>query len=265
MLVMKEKLYTIIYGVDTPAGKAFDIGLIISVVLSVLVVMLESVSWMAESYADVFSFLEWFFTILFTIELILRLYCVRSKTRYIFSFYGIVDIVSILPSFLTYFFPGLRSFGIIRAFRIMRIFRVLKLNRYLIASHQLREAMIASREKITVFLGTVIFMVFTIGAIMYLVEGEENGFTSIPKSIYWAIVTMTTVGFGDIVPKTTLGQFISSVLMIIGYGVIAVPTGLVSAEMVAQKDKNVKRACDNCDKVGHDENAKFCNSCGERL
>lgn len=262
---MKEKIYTIIFGTNTPAGKAFDIGLIVSVVLSVIVVMLESVESLANEYLNLFLFFEWFFTILFTIELALRLYCVEVKSKYIFSFYGIIDIVSILPAYLTFFFPGLHSFSVIRAFRILRIFRILKLNRYLIASNQLREALKASREKITVFLGTVIFMVFTIGAVMYLVEGEESGFTSIPKSIYWAIVTMTTVGFGDIVPKTPLGQFISSVLMIIGYGVIAVPTGLVSAEMVGQKMKNFQRHCDQCDKAGHHDSARFCDHCGAKL
>lgn len=262
---VKEKLFTIIYGVDTPAGKAFDIGLIISVILSVLVVMLESVNALETSYPLVFSRLEWFFTILFSCELALRLYCARSKIRYLFSFYGVVDLISILPAYLTFLFPGLHSFGILRVFRILRIFRIFKLNRYLIASNQLKEALLASREKITVFLGTVIFMVFSIGAVMYLIEGEENGFTSIPKSIYWAIVTMTTVGFGDIVPKTNLGQFISSILMIIGYGVIAVPTGLVSSEMVAQKSQDLKKACDNCDKTGHHRHAKYCDHCGEKL
>lgn len=262
---MKEKLYEIIFEADTTAGKAFDIALIVSVILSVFVVMMESVESVSDANPDLFTFLEWFFTILFSVELILRIYCARNWKKYLFSFYGIVDLISILPSYLTFVFPALSSFGVIRAFRILRIFRILKLNRYLIASNQLTEALKASREKITVFLGVVIFMVFSMGAVMYLIEGKENGFTSIPKSVYWAIVTMTTVGFGDIVPKTALGQFISSILMIVGYGVLAVPTGLVTAEMVAQKALDISKKCKPCNITAHDPEANYCYKCGEKL
>ena len=262
---VKEKLYEIIFEADTTAGKAFDIALIVSVILSVLAVMMESVEALSEAYPQLFNFLEWLFTILFSIELILRIYCARDWKNYLLSFYGLVDLVSILPSYMTFLFPGLSSFGVIRAFRILRIFRILKLNRYLIASNQLAGALKSSREKITVFLGTVIFMVFSMGAVMYLIEGKENGFTSIPKSVYWAIVTMTTVGFGDIVPKTALGQFISSILMIVGYGVIAVPTGLVTAEMVAQKSLDITKKCEPCNINAHDPEANYCYKCGKKL
>lgn len=232
--------------------------------------MMESVEAVFNAMPQFFKFLEWFFTIIFTIELILRIYCARSCRSYLFSFYGMVDFISVLPSYLTFFFPALSSFAVIRAFRILRIFRILKLNRYTHASNQLAEALKSSKEKITVFLGTVVFMVFSIGAVMYLVEGKENGFTSIPQSVYWAIVTMTTVGFGDITPKTPLGQFISSILMIVGYGVIAVPTGLVTAEMVAQKTqeenlKSAKNFCAPCNLSDHRSNAEHCYQCGKKL
>jgi voltage-gated potassium channel len=266
---LKSKLYEIIFEADTPYGKAFDVALIISVILSVLVVMLESVESLEEQYGSFFIFAEWFFTIIFSIELALRLFCVDKIHKYLFSFYGIIDLVSILPAYLTSFFPGLQSLGVIRALRILRIFRILKLNRYMLASLSLTSALKASKHKIIIFLGVVITLVFVIGAIMYLVEGKENGFTSIPKSIYWAIVTITTVGFGDMVPKTPLGQIISSFLMIAGYGILAVPTGLVSAEMVYQKLELIKenKPCTNsdCDVFQHDPDAVFCSKCGSKL
>ena len=263
---MKQKIHTIIFGTDTPAGKAFDVGLIITVLLSVLAVMLESVESLNTQYESLFDIAEWFFTILFSIELILRIYCVDRVSKYVFSFYGMVDILSILPAYLTFFFPGLRSLGIIRALRILRIFRILKLNRYMIASNSLASALKASRHKIIVFLGVITTLVFVLGAVMYLVEGKENGFTSIPKSVYWAIVTLTTVGFGDIVPKTTLGQIISSFLMIAGYGIIAVPTGLVSAEMVAQKlEDNPSNECPKCQTKCANNEQNFCHHCGHKL
>lgn len=264
---IRKKIFVIIFGADTPAGRAFDIGLIISVILSVLVVTLESVNSLKSQYDAIFYFLEWFFTILFSFELILRLVSVEKKSHYIFSFYGIVDIISVLPAYLTFFFPGLQSFAVIRALRILRIFRILKLKRYIMAGDTLTEALNQSKPKIIVFLGTVTTIVFVMGAVMYLVEGSENGFTSIPKGVYWAIVTMTTVGFGDVVPHTPLGQFISSLLMIMGYGVIAVPTGLVTADIVAHKmtNKDYTIACPECQKVGHEEQAKFCNHCGHEF
>lgn len=263
----KQKLYVIIFEADTPMGKAWDIGLILTVLASVLVVMLESVESLKQQYDVYFEFTEWFFTILFTIELILRLISTDRKFKYLFSFYGIVDTLSILPSYLAVISPGLRSLEIIRIFRLLRIFRILKLNRYMIASSSLSRALNASRPKIIVFLGVIITSVFIMGAVMYLVEGKENGFSSIPKSVYWAIVTVTTVGFGDVVPKTVLGQLISSLLMILGYGILAVPTGLVTTEMVHQKIAEGKNdlECSNCGHKIHDNEAHYCSHCGHKL
>lgn len=267
MSPLKRKIYDIIFGTETRAGKLFDIALIISVLLSVITVMLESVDSLNVMYAREFEIAEWLFTILFSIELALRLYCVEKKSKYIFSFFGVIDVLSIVPLYLTSIFPALRSFGIIRAFRILRIFRILKLNRYMLASRGLSEALFASRAKIIVFLGVTVTTVFIIGAFMYLIEGEENGFTSIPESIYWAVVTITTVGYGDITPQTVPGKLLSSVLMLVGYGIIVVPTGLVSAEMVNQKlDKRFKtNVCPNCNHAIHTKNAKFCSDCGQEL
>lgn len=264
---LKDKIYEIIFETDTPAGKAFDIALVISVILSVVAVMLESVESLNTVYFRYFEMAEWFFTILFSIELALRLYCVENKAKYIFSFYGIIDVLSILPLYLTSIFPVMRSFGIIRAFRILRIFRILKLNRYMNASNSLSDALLASRPKIIVFLGVTMTVVSIIGAVMYLIEGKSNGFTSIPKSIYWAIVTLTTVGYGDIVPQTVLGKILSSMLMIIGYGIIAVPTGLVSAEIVSKKLTEFRKnqMCKKCHKELHDKDAYYCSNCGDSL
>jgi voltage-gated potassium channel len=267
MSALKEKIYEIIFKVDTPAGKAFDIVLIFTVILSVIFVMLESVETLNTQYPGVFKVAEWVFTILFSIELMLRLYSVEKKTKYLFSFYGIVDVLSIIPLYLTWMFPAASSFGIIRTFRILRIFRILKLNRYMNASNSLSDALYASRHKIIVFLGVTLTIVSTIGAIMYLIEGKAHGFTSIPKSIYWAIVTLTTVGYGDIVPQTVVGKALSSMLMIIGYGIIAVPTGLVSAEIVTKKLQENKKdhQCPQCHKSIHEQDANFCANCGQNL
>lgn len=267
MTPLKKKIYEIIFGTETKAGRLFDIALIISVLMSVIFVMLESVESLQQKHQDLFIFAEWFFTIIFSIELALRLYCVEKKTKYLFSFYGVIDVLSIVPLYLTSIFPALTSLGIIRAFRILRIFRILKLNRYMNASNKLGEALYASRYKIIVFLGVTVTVVSIIGTIMYLIEGKENGFTSIPKSIYWAIVTLTTVGYGDIVPQTIPGKMLSSVLMIIGYGVIAVPTGLVSAEIVTKKIEELRKdhQCPNCHKDIHDRDANFCANCGHNL
>lgn len=259
---MKQKIYQIIFGHETKWGKQFDIWLIVLVMASVFVVMLETVESLSHTYGTVFIILEWIFTILFTLELFLRLYCLDKKFKYVFSFYGLVDIISILPSYLSFFIPGAQNFIIVRAFRMLRIFRILKLNQYTEAGHQLQSAMLASRAKITVFLGFIITSVLIIGALMYLIEGAESGFTSIPKSVYWAIVTMTTVGYGDITPQTVPGQILSSALMIIGYGVLAVPTGIVTAEMTKQNMSH--QECQSC-KSKSSMQAKFCQNCGTKL
>ncbi|MBD64951.1 MAG: ion transporter [Halobacteriovoraceae bacterium] len=264
---LKQELRRIIFGTDTKAGKTFDLILIVTVILSIIIVMLESVEELRDQFQFQFFVMEWLFTLLFTFEIALRIYCAEKKSKYIFSFYGVVDFLSILPAYLTALFPGLHTLGVIRALRILRIFRILKLNRYVLAADELLRALSASKAKITIFLGTVITLVIVIGALMYLVEGPENGFTSIPKGIYWAIVTMTTVGFGDVVPQTPLGQFISSSLMIIGYGIIAVPTGLVTVDLVSQRMNEYYTTieCIKCHKTNHEKTAHFCSTCGEKL
>jgi voltage-gated potassium channel len=266
-MTTKQKIYEIIFEADTPAGKAFDITLIVAVLISVAAVMLETVDSLSSKYALLFVVQEWFFTVLFSVELVLRVYSAPKKLSYIFSFYGLVDIISILPKYLEMVFPAAGTLGVIRAFRILRIFRIMKLNRYIMASDTLLDALMSSKAKIIVFLGTVTIIVLIMGSLMYLIEGPAHGFTSIPKSVYWAIVTMTTVGYGDITPQTPIGQIISSILMITGYGVIAVPTGLVTSEMVGQKIKqNIKSIeCVECGKDTHQVGAMYCSNCGHSL
>ena len=259
---LKQKIYTIIFEHDTRYGKLFDVWLIIFVLLSVIVVMLESISVYKANYYNLFEIVEWFFTIAFSIELLLRLYCVEKKLNYVFSFFGVVDIVSILPTYLSIFIPGAQSFIVFRALRMLRIFRILKLQKYTLAGSNLQSALSASRPKITVFLGFVLTIVLIVGALMYLIESRDSGFTSIPKSVYWAIVTMTTVGYGDITPQTPLGQLLSSFLMIVGYGVLAVPTGIVSVEM-AKVDMALE--CRSCGSIINKNTAKFCEHCGIKV
>jgi voltage-gated potassium channel len=263
----KLKFYEIIFESDTTAGKAFDVGLLISIVLSVIVVMLESVQSIKAQWGEYFLIAEWFFTILFTLEYTGRLWVVLNKRKFIFSFFGIVDLLSILPTYLMLFLPGVQSLLVIRSLRLLRIFRIFKLTRFVGESQNLTLALKASQHKIVVFITTVLTSVVIFGTILYLVEGRENGFTSIPKSIYWAIVTMTTVGYGDIAPQTALGQTIASMIMILGYGIIAVPTGIVSAEMVQLKrlERNSNQRCPHCLKEGHDADAMWCKYCGGKL
>lgn len=264
----KEKIHEIIFEADTPMGKAFDVILMVAIIASVIVVMLETVQDLHVNYRQIFIILEWGFTIFFTIEYSLRLYCVYRPMKYATSFYGIVDLLSILPTYLSFFFAGFHSLMIIRALRLMRIFRIFKLGHFMNEGAVLVEAMKASRVKITVFLIFISVLVTIIGAIMYLVEGGEpdSNFTSIPKSIYWAIVTLTTVGYGDIAPVTHLGQFLAAAVMILGYAVIAVPTGIVTNELMREiKGSNNTQACRYCAKEGHDDDAKHCKYCGEIL
>ena len=228
---MRKKLYRIIFESDTPAGKAFDVALLIAILLSILVVTLESVHWIMAKYNGVIKAAEWFFTILFTIEYALRIYCAPRRLRYILSFYGLIDFISILPTFLSLFVAGTQYAMVIRSLRLLRVFRVLKLTHFLGEAEVLRKALRQSAAKIIVFIGVVVTMVYIVGALMYLIEGPENGFTSIPTSVYWAVVTLTTVGYGDIAPQTIAGQMLATVVMILGYGIIAVPTGIVSVEM----------------------------------
>lgn len=227
----KERLYQIIFESDTPLGKGFDVALLIAILLSIITVMMESVQSFDARYGKFINTLEWTFTVMFTIEYILRIYCARSRRGYVKSFYGLVDLIAILPTYLSLIVAGSQYVLIVRSLRLLRVFRVLKLYHFLGEAEVLGKALRQSAAKITVFIGTVVTLIFIIGSIMYLIEGPENGFTSIPVAIYWAIVTLTTVGYGDIAPQTIAGQLLASVVMIMGYGIIAVPTGIVSVEL----------------------------------
>lgn len=262
----KNRLHEIIFEADTKSGKIFDVFLIVTILLSVIVVMLDSTKSITIKYGDLLHRLEWGFTILFTIEYILRLYCVKKPIKYALSFYGIVDLLAIVPTYFTLFFPASRYFTVIRILRVLRIFRILKFVQYIGASKTLLIALKQSRRKITVFLLTIFTLVIIFGSLMYIIEGEENGFTSIPRSIYWAIVTLTTVGYGDISPNTPLGQLFASIIMILGYGIIAVPTGIVTSELVKTEKKEIStQVCRYCNKEGHDNDAKHCKYCGNKL
>ena len=261
-------LHEVIFEADTPVGKAFDVALLTAIVLSTLAVMLESVKSIRADYAVTLRFIEWLFTILFTIEYVLRLICVRRPVRYAVSFFGIVDLLAIVPTYVSLFAPGAQSLLVIRALRLLRAFRIFKLARFLNEGQVLSRALWASRHKIAVFLGTVLTIVMIVGATMYLVEGEASGFTSIPRSMYWAIVTLTTVGYGDVSPQTPLGQALASVVMILGYGIIAVPTGIVTVELsrAARDATRVSTAaCRHCSAEGHDHDASYCKYCGAKL
>ena len=259
------KLQEIIFEADTFSGKVFDVLLIGCIFLSVVVVLLDSVNSIRTSYGSILNAVDWFITILFTLEYILRLSCVGKPSSYAFSFYGLIDFFAILPTYLSLLVPGTHYLSAIRIFRVLRVFRVLKLVQYLGEAERLANALKASRRRIAVFLFAVITLVIVLGSTMYLIEGEENGFTSIPLSIYWAVVTMTTVGYGDISPKTPIGQALSVIVMIIGYAIIAVPTGIVSVELAEQKMAISTQACPECSAEGHDDDAEFCKYCGTKL
>jgi len=265
----QARLHEIIFEADTPEGKAFDVALLIAILASVTTVVLESVTEIRLEYGSTLLTIEWIFTTLFTLEYVLRLLSVGKPLRYALSFFGLVDLLSILPAFLSLFIGGTRSLSVIRTLRLLRVFRVLKLGHFVGAERMLYAALRASSRKITVFLGVVLTLVLILGSLMYLIEGEENGFTSIPVAVYWAIVTLTTVGYGDIAPQTVLGQFFASVVMVMGYGIIAVPTGIVSVEMAAvargEAYGQSTQACPQCSREGHDTDASFCKICGASL
>lgn len=259
-------LHEIIFEADTFEGKVFDVALLIAILLSVFVVMLESVDFIRMEHGALLRTLEWGFTILFTIEYIARILVIIKPTKYIFSFLGIVDFLSTIPTYLSLIIVGSQSLLILRTIRLLRVFRIFKLSRYLGEASVIRAAMMASRRKITVFLGLVVIIVFIVGTMMYLIEGKEHGFTSIPRSIYWAIVTLTTVGYGDIAPGTVFGQTIASILMILGYAIIAVPTGIVTTEFANAKKLSLNtQSCPACSREGHDDDAKHCKFCGSKL
>lgn len=261
---VRFRLHEIIFEADTPAGRHFDLLVQIAILTSVLVVMLDSVGSFRQQYGGLLYIAEWFFTILFTLEYLLRLYCIGRPLKYARSFFGVVDLLSVLPTYIALFLPGGQYLLSIRILRLLRIFRILKLVKYVGEAETLIRAMRSSSRKITVFLLTVSTLVVIFGSVMYLVEGEQNGFTSIPRSIYWAVVTMTTVGYGDISPKTNLGQVISSIIMVVGYGIIAIPTGIVTAELAFNRQVT-SRCCPECSRYGHDPEAKFCKHCGQQL
>ena len=263
----KQKLHDIIYEADTPAGKWFDIILIHTILVSIILVMLESVESFDNNYHDFLNISEWIITILFSIEYIARVVTIKKPSSYIFSFYGIIDFLATIPKYVSIFFVGTHALVALRALRLLRVFRILKLTRYLGASRTLVTALQASKIKIAVFLFSIFVLTIILGTIMYLIEGPQNGFTSIPYSMYWSIVTLTTVGYGDISPNTPLGQFIASLVMILGYGIIAVPTGIVTSEMTKQDAKihTNTQSCPNCSFDKHIDNAEFCHKCGEKL
>ncbi len=263
---LRARTAEIIFGHDTWGGKAFDVALIVAILASVLVVMLETVTDLREAHGELLRGAEWFFTLLFTAEYLVRLWCTDHPGRYARSFFGVVDLISVLPTWLSAFLPGTQALLTVRALRLLRIFRVLKLGQYTSEASHLGHALARSRQKITVFLAVVATLVLVLGSLMYLIEGPQNGFTSIPRSVYWAVVTLTTVGYGDITPHTVSGQVLASVVMILGYGIIAVPTGIVTVEL-ARPDgaPQPRRDCPRCGLSPHDADARHCKRCGERL
>ncbi|MBL0713739.1 MAG: ion transporter [Desulfosarcina sp.] len=262
----RHKLHEVIFEADTPPGRWFDTLLIICILASVAIVMLDSVVAVNRAYGRWLYLWEWLFTVLFTLEYLLRLICVQRPGRYATSFFGVVDLLAVLPTYLSALIPGGQYFIVIRILRLLRVFRVFKLVQFLGEARLLHTALRASMRKIAVFLLTVLTLVIVFGALMYVIEGADNGFTSIPRSIYWAIVTMTTVGYGDRAPRTALGQILASFIMIIGYGIIAVPTGIVTVELAQTVQRQVStQACPSCSAEGHDHDAQHCKYCGNRL
>ncbi|MEL0650304.1 MULTISPECIES: ion transporter [unclassified Algibacter] len=272
----KIRLHEIIYEADTPKGKLFDVILLIAIIASIVLVMLESIKSFDAKYHNLLNISEWIITILFSIEYIARIVTVKKPLKYVTSFYGIIDLLSTSPKYISLLFGGIHALAALRALRLLRVFRILKLARFLGASQVLTNSLKASRAKISVFLFAVLILSIIFGTLMYLIEGEVSGFTSIPVSVYWCIVTLTTVGFGDIAPITPIGQLIAAIIMILGYGIIAVPTGIVSAEYVNQsKDKDAtpqkpkvnlnSQSCQNCLASNHKDEAEFCYNCGNKL
>ena len=263
---LRERAHEVIFEADTRAGRAFDIVSMVLIVASVVAVVLESVGWVHEHFGSVLRTTEWVLTVVFSLEYVARLLAVQRPLRYATSFFGVVDLLSVLPSYLSMLFPGAQALLVVRSLRLLRVFRVLKLARFLGEAQVIGTALRASSHKIAVFLGTVLVIVLIMGALMYVVEGPEHGFTSIPRAIYWAIVTLTTVGYGDLYPRTDFGRFLASFVMITGYGIIAVPTGIVTAELTVAMRKPIStQACPHCSAEGHDVDAAHCKYCGSKL
>lgn len=262
---LKHRLHEIIYEADTKGGKLFDVILLIAILASILFVMLESVQSIDEKYGPFLDVAEWVITILFSLEYVLRIVTVKKPWKYIFSFYGIIDLLSTIPKYVSLILIDSHNLAVLRALRLLRIFRILKIARYIGASNRLLLALRSSRAKIAVFLLFVLILCIILGTIMYMIEGAENGFTSIPRSVYWAIVTLTTVGYGDIAPVTALGQLIASAIMILGYAIIAIPTGIVGSEMMNANIHTNTQSCPNCMRDSHQDGAIFCYHCGDKL
>ncbi len=262
---LQRRTYTVIFGHDTPAGRLFDVLLIVAIVASVIVIMLESVASVREEYGSLLRGAEWFFTVIFTVEYATRLWCVGRPLAYARSFLGLIDLLAVLPTYLSLLLPGGQVLTVVRILRVLRVFRILKLGHYVGEARILARALRASRHKITIFVLTVITITVIVGSLMYLIEGPDRGFTSIPRGVYWGIVTLTTVGFGDITPQTPWGQAVASVVMIMGYGIIAVPTGIVTAELVYSARSEAGLTCPECGRTGHDADAQHCKWCGTRL
>ena len=264
----REHAYEVIFEADTPAGKLFDVVLLGAIALSMLVITLESVTWIRESHGASLARAELFFTLLFTAEYLARVWCSQRPIRYVTSFYGVIDLLAILPTYLSFCLPvaGAEQLAVVRSLRLMRTFRIFKLGHMLSEASQLKQALLASRAKITVFLAFMLIIVVIVGSAMHLVEGEESGFSSIPAGMYWAVVTMTTVGYGDIVPRTTAGKALAAIIMFLGYGLIVVPMGIVSSELAHAARKPVTtQVCPECLKEGHDTDAAHCKYCGTGL
>ncbi len=263
---LKHHLYVIIFGTHTKAGRAFDLALIVAILASLVVLVLESIPSVRAVWGTKLRYMEYTFTALFTLEYLLRLYCSPKPVAYAKSFYGVIDLLAILPTYLAIFFPSASFMGVIRALRVMRIFRVLKLVRYLQDSNILLRSLLMAKRKIFIFFTTVAILVTIFGALIYVIEGPQNGFTSIPQSIYWAIVTITTVGYGDLVPQTALGKAIASMTMLLGYSILAVPTGIITAELNQEMSSHKTLVkCPNCMQTGHDSDALHCKHCGSEL
>ncbi|MCZ4307932.1 MULTISPECIES: ion transporter [Vibrio] len=263
---LKHHLYVIIFGTHTPAGRAFDISLIVAILASLLVLILESIPNVMTEWSQQLRYIEYTFTALFTLEYLLRLYCSPKPKSYATSFYGVVDLLAILPTYLAIIFPGASFMGVVRLLRVMRIFRILKLVRYLQDSNILLRSLLMARRKILIFFSTVGILVVIFGALIFVIEGPENGFTSIPHSIYWAIVTITTVGYGDMIPQTALGKAIASLTMLLGYSILAVPTGIITAELSNEMNSHKELVkCPNCNRAGHDSDAMYCKHCASEL
>ncbi|WP_207513899.1 ion transporter [Longitalea luteola] len=266
-ITWRNRLHNTIYESNTMAGKAFDVALLALIMSSIVVVMLDSIDEYHDRYGRVFYIMEWAFTGLFTLEYLLRLISIQRPWRYVFSFFGLIDLLAIIPSYLSIFLVGAQSLLVLRALRLLRVFRIFKLTHFLTEMEFLKISIATSLKKITIFMLVVLSLVIILGSVMYLVENGQNGFTSIPASIYWAIVTITTVGYGDITPVTTVGKFVASLMMFIGYGIIAVPTGIITTEMAfaARRRKHGHETCPGCGREGHDNDAVFCKFCGTLL